>query len=150
MDILEKIRYKLSTSIKFVALLSITFQLIGLTFLIFKIYLDVFILFTYLFYLLIIVIGFSRYVEVKSKNFKEKVTNLFWLVNCFPFIIGLIVAVLLNLPIHSEPKEIDSKDVNFIILDKDGNQIEKRGGEMKFNIKNNKIVDSIIQVKTKE
>jgi hypothetical protein len=60
------------------------------------------------------------------------------------------VAVLLNLPINSEPKEIDSKDINFIILDKDGNQIEKRGDEMKFNIKNNKIVDSIIQVKTKE
>jgi len=150
MNIFEKIKHKLSTSIKFVALLSIIFQFIGLIFLISKIYLDVFILFTYLFYLFIIVIGFSRYVEVKSKNFKEKVTNLFWLLNCFPFIVGLIVAVLLNLPINSEPKEIDSKDVKFIILDKDGNQIEKRGDEMKFNIKNNKIVDSIIQVKTKE
>lgn len=150
MNLLEIIKEKLSTSLKFVALLSIIFQLIVLSFLISKIYLDVFILFTYLFYLFIIVIGFSRYVEVKSKNIKEKIINFFWLLNCFPFVIGLLVLVVLSLPINSEEVEIDPKNLRVIVIDSNGNKVEKGSDEIEIDIKNKKIKDSIIQVKFEE
>jgi len=147
MNLFEKFKHQLSTNLKFVALLSIIFQLIVLSFLISKIYLDVFILFTYLFYLFIIVIGFSRYVEVKSKNIKEKIINFFWLLNCFPFIIGLLVLVIFSLPMNSEPVEIDPKDLRVIVIDSNGNKVEKGSDEIEIDIKNKKIKDSIIQVK---
>jgi len=147
MNLFENFKHKLSTSLKFVALLSIIFQLIVLSFLISKIYLDVFILFTYLFYLFIIVIGFSRYVEVKSKNIKEKFINFFWMLNCFPFVIGLLVLVIFSLPMNSEPEEIDPKDLRVIVIDSNGNKVEKGSDEIEIDIKNKKINDSIIQVK---
>lgn len=147
MTLLENIKDKLSTSLKFIALLSIIFQLIVLSFLISKIYLEVTILFIYLFYLFSIVIGFSRYVEVKSKNIKEKIINFFLLLNCFPFVIGLLVLVIFSLPVNSEPVETDPKDLRVIVIDSNGNKVEKGSDEIEIDIKNKKIKDSIIQVK---
>lgn len=154
MNLFQKFKEKLSTSLKFVALLSIIFQLVVLLFLISKIYLEAIILCTYLFYFFIIVIGFSRYVEVKSKNIKEKIINFFLLLNCFPLIIGVLVLTIFfamqTFPTNTETKEIDTEDVRFIVRDSNGNEVEKRGDEFKFDVKNGKIQDSIIQVKIKE
>lgn len=147
MNLLENFKEKLSTSLKFVALLSVMFQLVFILFSISKSHLDILFLVSILFYSLIIVIGFSRYLEVKSKNIKEKVVNFFWFLNCFPFVIGLLVLVIVSLPMNSEPEEIDPKDLRLIVIDSNGNKVEKGSDEIEIDIKNKKIKDSIIQVK---
>jgi hypothetical protein len=150
MNLLENFKEKLSTSLKFVALLSVMFQLVFILFSISKSHLDILFLVSILFYSLIIVIGFSRYLEVKSKNIKEKVINFFWFLNCFPFVIGLLVLVIVSLPMNSEPEEIDPKDLRLIVIDSNGNKVEKGSDEIEIDIKNKKIKDSIIQVKFEE
>lgn len=147
MDILEKIKYKLSTSIKFVALLSLIFQLIILCFL----FLEVFeaIIFIYIFYLFSIVIGISRYVELKSKSFKEVVFNFFYLINCFPLIfIVLFVSIYVleqtNMPIE---ENIDPNQIELKVIDKNNEEKIKSPNELDYDLKNKKLEDSIIEVK---
>lgn len=147
MDILDKIKYKLSTSIKFVALLSLIFQLIILYFL----FLEVFeaIIFIYIFYLFSIVIGISRYVELKSKSFKEVVFNFFYLINCFPLIfIVLFVSIYVleqtNMPIE---ENIDTNQIELKVIDKNNEEKIKSPNELDYDLKNKKLEDSIIEVK---
>lgn len=151
MNFYQKFIKELSTSLKFVALLSVTFQILLISILLFKVCdSDILFPFIVIFYFFIIVIGFSRYVEVKSKNIKEKFLNFFLLLNCFPFIIGVLILLLLSyLALKPEPKpvEIDPQDVRVIVIDKNGNKIEKGSDEINIDFKNKKLKDSIIQVK---
>ena len=147
MDILEKIKYKLSTSIKFVALLSLIFQLIILCFLFFKVFEAI--IFIYIFYLFSIVIGISRYVELKSKSFKEVVFNFFYLINCFPLIfIVLFVSIYVleqtNMPIE---ENIDPNQIELKVIDKNNEEKIKSPNELDYDLKNKKLEDSIIEVK---
>lgn len=150
MTLLKSFKEKLSTSLKFAALLSVIVQLVLISLLFFKIsIIDTFFP-TIIFYFFIILIGFSRYFEIESKNLKEKIINFFWLLNCFPFVIGLLVLIIFSLPVNSEPVEIDPKDLRVIVIDSNGNKIEKGSDEIEIDIKNKKIKDSIIQVKFEE
>lgn len=147
MNLFENFKHKLSTNLKFIALLSVIFQLGLISLLLFKIsIIDTFFP-TIIFYFFIILIGFSRYLEIKSKNIKEKLINFFLFLNCFPFLIGLLMLVIFSLPVNSEPVEIDPKDLRVIVIDSNGNKVEKGSDEIEIDIKNKKIKDSIIQVK---
>lgn len=96
MNLFQKFKEKLSTSLKFVALLSVIFQSVIVFFLVNEIYFEILFFIFVIFYFFIIVIGISRYVEVSSKNNKEKFVNFFWLLNCFPIIlIPLYICVFL-------------------------------------------------------
>jgi hypothetical protein len=150
MTILENIKYKLSTSIKFVALLSLIFQLIILCFLFFNVFEAI--IFIYIFYLFSIVIGISRYIELKSKNFKEVVFNLFYLINCFPLIFIVLFFSIYVLEQKYKPKEenIDVNEIEFKVIDKNNNEMIKSPYEIKFDKKNKKFEDSIIEVKIAE
>jgi len=150
MNLFESIKYKLSTSIKFVALLSLIFQLIILCFLFFNVFEAI--IFIYIFYLFLIVIGISRYVELKSKNFKEVVFNLFYLINCFPFIfIVLFVSIYVlqqkNMTIE---ENIDANQIELKVIDKNNEEKIKSPNELDYDLKNQKLEDSIIGVKINE
>ena len=150
MNLFERIKHKLSTSIKFVALLSLIFQLIILCFLFFNVFEAI--IFFYIFYLFLIVIGVSRYVELKSKNFKEIVFNLFYLINCFPFIfIVLFVSIYVlqqkNMTIE---ENIDANQIELKVIDKNNEEKIKSPNELDYDLKNQKLEDSIIGVKINE
>lgn len=150
MNIFERIKYKLSTSIRFVALLSLILQLIILSFIFFgKIEATVFI---FIFYLFLIVIGISRYVELTSKNFKEVVFNLFYLINCFPLIFIVLFVSIHVLEQTNMPKEenIDANQIEFKVIDKNKEERIKSPNEIDYDIKNKKLEDSIIEVKISE
>jgi TRAP-type C4-dicarboxylate transport system permease large subunit len=150
MNIFERIKYKLSTSIRFVALLSLILQLIILSFIFFgKIEATVFI---FIFYLFLIVIGISRYVELTSKNFKEVVFNLFYLINCFPLIFIVLFVSIHVLEQTNMPKEenIDANQIELKVIDKNKEERIKSPNEIDYDIKNKKLEDSIIEVKISE
>lgn len=151
MNLFDRIKYKLSTSIKFVALLSLIFQLITLCLLFFNVFEAI--VFVFIFYLFLIFIGISRYIELKSKSFKEVVFNLFYLINCFPFALFLLSTILLlwaNMNTFPSKEQINPDNINYIIIDSNGNEIEKNVRNMKFDIKNKKFEDSIVRVKVSE
>ena len=147
MNIFDKIKIKLSTSIKFVALLSLIFQLIILCFLFFKVFEAI--IFIYIFYLFTIIIGISRYVELKSKNFKEVVFNLFYLINCFPLIFIVLFVSIYVLEQTNMPKEenIDPNQIELEVIDKNNEEKIKSPNELDYDLKNKKLEDSIIEVK---
>ena len=147
MNIFDKIKIKLSTSIKFVALLSLIFQLIILCFLFFKVFEAI--IFIYIFYLFSIIIGISRYVELKSKNFKEVVFNLIYLINCFPLIFIVLFVLIYLLEQTSMPKEenIDTNQIELKVIDKNNEERIKSPNELDYDLKNKKLEDSIIEVK---
>ncbi|WP_026725588.1 hypothetical protein [Flavobacterium sasangense] len=150
MNIFDRIKYKLSTSIRFVALLSLILQLIILSFIFFgKIEATVFI---FIFYLFFIVIGISRYVELTSKNFKEVVFNLFYLINCFPLIFIVLFVSIHVLEQTNMPKEenIDANQIELKVIDKNNEERIKSPNEIDYDIKNKKLEDSIIEVKISE
>lgn len=150
MNIFDRIKYKLSTSIRFVALLSLILQLIILSFIFFgKIEATVFI---FIFYLFFIVIGISRYVELTSKNFKEVVFNLFYLINCFPLIFIVLFVSIHVLEQTNMPKEenIDANQIELKVIDKNNEERIKTPNEIDYDIKNKKLEDSIIEVKISE
>ena len=147
MNIFDKLKLKLSTSIKFVALLSLIFQLIILCFLFFKVFEAI--IFIYIFYLFSIIIGISRYVELKSKNFKEVVFNFFYLINCFPlFFIVLFISIYIlqhkNMPVE---ENIDPNQIELEVIDKNNEEKIKSPNELDYDLKNKKLEDSIIEVK---
>ena len=74
----------------------------------------------YSFYLFLIVIGISRYVELTSKNFKEVVFNLFYLINCFPLIFIVLFVSIHVLEQTNMPKEenIDANQIEHKVIDK--------------------------------
>lgn len=150
MNILEKIKYKLSTSIKFVALLSLIFQLIILCFLFFNVFEAI--VFIYLFYLFSIVIGISRYIELKSKSVKEVVFNLFYLINCFPLIFIVLFFSIYILQQNNMPKEenIETNQIELKVIDKNNEERIKNPNEIDYDIKNKNLEDSIIEVKISE
>jgi hypothetical protein len=150
MNLFERIKYKLSTSIKFVALLSLIFQLIILCFLFFNVFEAI--IFIYIFYLFLIVIGISRYVELKSKNFKEVVFNFFYLINCFPLIFIVLFISIYILQQKNMPKEenIDTNQIELKVIDKNNQERIKSPNELDYDLKNKKLEDSIIEVKINE
>jgi hypothetical protein len=150
MNILEKIKYKLSTSIKFVALLSLIFQLIILCFLFFNVFEAI--VFIYIFYLFSIVIGISRYIELKSKSVKEVVFNLFYLINCFPLIFIVLFFSIYILQQNNMPKEenIETNQIELKVIDKNNEERIKNPNEIDYDIKNKNLEDSIIEVKISE
>ena len=147
MNIFDKLKLKLSTSIKFVALLSLIFQLIILCFLFFKVFEAI--IFIYIFYLFSIIIGISRYVELKSKNFKEVVFNLIYLINCFPLIFIVLFVSIYVLEQTNMPKEenIDPNQIELKVIDKNNEEKIKSPNELDYDLKNKKLEDSIIEVK---
>lgn len=150
MNIFDRIKYKLSTSIRFVALLSLILQLIILSFIFFgKIEATVFI---FIFYLFFIVIGISRYVELTSKNFREVVFNLFYLINCFPLIFIVLFVSIHVVEQTNMPKEenIDANQIELKVIDKNNEERIKSPNEIDYDIKNKKLEDSIIEVKISE
>lgn len=152
MDILEKIKYKLSTSIRFVALISFIFQLILLCFFIFKLFSVLGIILFILFYLLLSVVGLSRYVELKSKNFKEVVFNFFYLINCFPLIFIVLFISIFIFQQRNLPKEenINSDQIELKVIDKNNEEKIKSPNELDYDMENKKLEDSIIEVKISE
>ena len=150
MNLFDRLKHKLSTSIRFIALLSFIFQLIILSFIFFGVIeATVFIL---IFYFLLFFIGISRYIELKSKNFKEVVFNLFYLINCFPLIFIVLFFSIYVLEQKYKPKEenIDVNEIEFKVIDKNNDEMIKSPNEIKFDIKNKKLEDSIIEVKITE
>lgn len=150
MNIFDKIKYKLSTSIKFVALLSLIFQLIILSFIFFGVIEAT--VFIFIFYLFLIVIGISRYVELTSKNLKEVVFNLFYLINCFPIIFIVLFVSIYVLEQTNMPNEenIDTNQIELKVIDKNNEERIKSPNEIDYDIKNKKLEDSIIEVKISE
>lgn len=149
MNIFDKIKHKLSTSIRFVALLSIIFQLIFLCFFILDISADLGIILFIFFHFFLIFIGLSRYVELESKKFKEVVFNFFYLINCFPLIfIVLFVSIYVleqtNMPIE---ENIDPNQIELKVIDKNNEEKIKSPNELDYDLKNKKLEDSIIEVK---
>jgi hypothetical protein len=47
-------------------------------------------------------------------------------------------------------EQINPDNINYIIIDSNGNEIEKNVRNMKFDIKNKKFEDSIVRVKVSE
>lgn len=150
MNLFDKIKFKLSTSIKFVALLSLIFQLIILCFLFFNVFEAI--VFIYIFYLFSIVIGISRYIELKSKSVKEVVFNLFYLINCFPLIFIVLFFSIYILQQNNIPKEenIETNQIELKVIDKNNEERIKSPNEINYNKKNKKLEDSIIEVKINE
>ena len=149
MNILDKIKHKLSTSIRFVALLSLIFQLILMCFFLFNFSVGLGIILFIIYYLFSIVIGFSRYVELKSKNFKEIVFNLFYLINCFPLIFIVLFVSIHVLEQTNMPKEenIDANQIELKVIDKNNEEKIKSPNEIDYDMENKKLEDSIIEVK---
>ena len=149
MNILDKIKHKLSTSIRFVALLSLIFQLILMCFFLFNFSVGLGIILFIIYYLFSIVIGFSRYVELKSKNFKEIVFNLFYLINCFPLIFIVLFVSIHVLEQTNMPKEenIDVNQIELKVIYKNNEEKIKSPNEIDYDMENKKLEDSIIEVK---
>ena len=149
MNILDKIKHKLSTSIRFVALLSLIFQLILMCFFLFNFSVGLGIILFIIYYLFSIVIGFSRYVELKSKDFKEIVFNLFYLINCFPLIFIVLFVSIHVLEQTNMPKEenIDANQIELKVIDKNNEEKIKSPNEIDYDMENKKLEDSIIEVK---
>lgn len=149
MDILDKIKHKLSSSIRFVALLSLIFQLMLICFFLFNFSVGLGIILFIIYYLFSIVIGFSRYVELKSKNFKEIVFNLFYLINCFPLIFIVLFVSIHVLEQTNMPKEenIDANQIELKVIDKNNEEKIKSPNEIDYEMENKKLEDSIIEVK---
>lgn len=156
MSIFKKVYHQLETNIKFVALLSIIIQLIAFTLLltlgINSNFVEFFIIFCIFFYPINIIIGLSRYLEIKSKTKKEVLLNFFYFINTFPFLTILITSFLYLITINFKPKEenINPGDIKFIIVDDKGNEIEKNSEDVNFNFETNKFNDSIIRVEIEE
>lgn len=147
MNLFDRLKHKLSTSIRFVALLSLIFQLIILSFIFFGVIeATVFVL---IFYFFLFFIGISRYIELKSKNFKEVVFNLFYLINCFPLIFIVLFFSIYALEQKHKPKEenIDTNQIELKVIDKNNEEKIKSPNEIDYDKKNKKLEDSIIEVK---
>lgn len=152
MNLINKIKYQLENNIKFLALLSVVFQLIILLIKFSGGKNDAIFLAFFIFYPFNIVIGVSRYLEVNSRSKKERFLNFFYLLNCFPFIhvlvvLGILTYITINNPSRDKINLYKPEEVNIIYINKNGDTIEKNGSEIKFDISNKKLHDSIIDIK---
>jgi hypothetical protein len=98
------------------------------------------------------VVGLSRYVELKSKNFKEVVFNFFYLINCFPLIFIVLFISIFIFQQRNLPKEeyINSDQIELKVIDKSNEEKIKSPNELDYDMENKKLEDSIIEVKISE
>lgn len=155
MNYLQIFKKKLSISLKFVAISSIIFQLILVAILFSRTKSDIVFLIVIFTFPFIIFIGLSRYVEIKSKNIKEKFLNLLYFLNCFPILIILLpltmVLIISIVQENSDNEKIELKpnEIKFHFKEKNGKIIEKSGEEVRLDINSLK-KDSVIKFRYKD
>lgn len=78
--------------------------------------------------------------------------NFFYLLNCFPliFIALFFLIYLLEQTYKSKEENVDVDKIEFRVIDKNDNERIKNLKEIKFDLKNKKLEDSIIEVKITE
>ncbi len=156
MNFLKKIKEKLSSDLKYVAIVSISYQFfILLLILVFRkqhFFSSIFsfcIISSIIIFPLLFIIGISRFIELKSKT----IINILYLINSLPIVLFSIIffmTYLISGPFESK-ENINTYEMEFNVIDKNGKSRKIKGKDIDFlNKENTQTLDSIIKYHVEE